>query len=65
MKNEEIVNMFRKALIDRKWSQSEFARRLGKSPSAISRRFADIDTVPFGELKRMANKLGLKITIGE
>lgn len=65
MKNEEIVSLFRKALIDRKWSQSEFARRLGKSPSAISRRFADMDSVPFGELKKMASKLNLKITIGE
>lgn len=61
----EITKTIRKAMIDNGIKQKHLAKELHKTDATISKWLKDIDIVQFGELKKIANKLGLKITIGE
>lgn len=63
--SEEIVKTIKKAMIDRNMNQKGLAKKLNKWQGTISKWLKNIDSIPFGELRQMAEKLGLKIKIGE
>lgn len=44
-------------------NQADLAKMLRKSPSAVSRKLNDIDSISFGEMREIASHLGLRIKI--
>lgn len=56
---------FRSAMLRKRMRQSDLAKKLGKSQPTVSNWLNDLDSVNLGDLRRMANHLGLTITINE
>jgi hypothetical protein len=64
---DEQTDIFRSTLFGamgaRFLSQADLARMIRKSPSAVSRKLNDIDSISFGEMREIASHLGLVIKI--
>ena len=51
------------AMGSREIKQVDLAKHIGRSPATMCNYMRNLDRVPFGDLRKMAEKLGLKITI--
>jgi hypothetical protein len=64
---DEQTDIFRSTLFGamgaRFLNQADLAKMLRKSPSAVSRKLNDIDSISFGEMREIASHLGLVIKI--
>ena len=61
--SEEFTKTIRKAMAEHGVKQTHLAKELHKTDATVSKWLKDIDIVQLGELRKIANKLGLTIKI--
>lgn len=60
---DEYNRAIRVGMANNGYKQKDLSKKLKKSQSTISRMLSDVDSVQFGELRRLASSLGLMIEI--